>query len=87
MYSFLELGHEVAGAFYGHIQTVVNNWLLLEGHSIGIEDAIADPKTYSAIQAAIKKAQMDVIKVIEKLTMMILNPSLVIPYDKLLKVK
>lgn len=28
---FLELGHEVCGRFYGNIQTVVNNWLLLEG--------------------------------------------------------
>lgn len=28
---FLELGHEVCGQFYGNIQTVVNNWLLLEG--------------------------------------------------------
>lgn len=27
----LELGHEVCGQFYGNIQTVVNNWLLLEG--------------------------------------------------------
>lgn len=32
---FLELGHEVCGQFYGNIQTVINNWLLLEGHSIG----------------------------------------------------
>lgn len=28
---FLELGHEVCGRFYGNIQTVINNWLLLEG--------------------------------------------------------
>lgn len=27
----LELGHEVCGRFYGNIQTVINNWLLLEG--------------------------------------------------------
>lgn len=39
---FLELGHEIAGRFYGNIQTVINNWLLLEGHSIGIGDTIAD---------------------------------------------
>lgn len=31
----LELGHDECGRFYGNIQTVVNNWLLLEGHSIG----------------------------------------------------
>ena len=43
---FNELGHEACGSFYGHIQTVVNNWLLIEGHSIGIGDIFADPKTY-----------------------------------------
>lgn len=32
----LELGHEVCGRFYGNIQTVVNNWLLLEGNSMEI---------------------------------------------------
>ncbi|XP_054719438.1 DNA-directed RNA polymerase II subunit RPB1-like [Uloborus diversus] len=63
---FSELGHEVAGCFYGHIQTVVNNWLLLEGHSIGIGDTIADPQTYVDIQNTIKKAKLDVIEVIEK---------------------
>lgn len=31
---FLELGHEVCGQFYGNIQTVVNNWLLLEGNTV-----------------------------------------------------
>ncbi len=31
---FLELGHEVCGQFYGNIQTVVNNWLLLEGKNL-----------------------------------------------------
>lgn len=30
----LELGHEVCGRFYGNIQTVINNWLLLEGNFI-----------------------------------------------------
>ena len=32
----LELGHEVCANFYSHIQTVVNAWLLGEGHTIGI---------------------------------------------------
>ena len=41
--SQLENGHQENGLFYGNIQTVVNNWLLLEGHSIGIGDTIADP--------------------------------------------
>lgn len=63
---FNELGHEVAGAFYGHIQTVVNNWLLLEGHTIGIGDTIADPATYEDIQDTIRKAKQNVIEVIQK---------------------
>ncbi|XP_015787229.1 DNA-directed RNA polymerase II subunit RPB1 [Tetranychus urticae] len=63
---FNEHGHEIAGAFYGHIQTVVNNWLLLEGHTIGIGDTFADPATYSDIQGTIRKAKQDVIEVIEK---------------------
>ncbi|XP_064614759.1 LOW QUALITY PROTEIN: DNA-directed RNA polymerase II subunit RPB1-like [Liolophura sinensis] len=64
--TFLELGFEQAGELYGNIQTVVNNWLLLEGHSIGIGDTIADPQTYVDIQDTIKKAKVDVIEVIEK---------------------
>ncbi len=63
---FLEQGFHEAGLFYGDIQTVVNNWLLIEGHSIGIGDTIADPQTYVDIQDTIKKAKMDVIDVIEK---------------------
>lgn len=55
---YLEMGFEVAGLLYGNIQTVVNNWLLLEGHSIGIGDTIADPQTYLEIQETIKKAKV-----------------------------
>lgn len=63
---FNELGHEICGNFYGHIQTVVNNWLLLEGHTIGIGDTIADPQTYEDIQGTIRKAKQNVIEVIQK---------------------
>lgn len=63
---FNEHGHEIAGRFYGNIQTVVNNWLLLEGHSIGIGDTFADPATYRDIQQTIKKAKDNVVEVIEK---------------------
>ncbi|KAK8379717.1 hypothetical protein O3P69_019605 [Scylla paramamosain] len=64
--AWMELGHEIAGRFYGNIQTVVNNWLLLEGHSIGIGDTISDPNTYRVIQDTIRKAKEDVIDVIHK---------------------
>ncbi|GMR32516.1 hypothetical protein PMAYCL1PPCAC_02711 [Pristionchus mayeri] len=62
----MELGHEVAAHFYSHIQTVVNAWLLQEGHTIGIGDTIADQSTYRDIQDTIKKAKQDVVDVIEK---------------------
>ena len=63
---FKELGHKVCGEFYGNIQSVVDNWTMYEGHSIGIGDTIADPQTYLDIQATIKKAKEDVIQVIQK---------------------
>lgn len=44
----------------------MNNWLLLEGHSIGIGDTIADPQTYADIITTIKKAKDEVIEVIHK---------------------
>ena len=55
---FLELGFETAGLMYGNIQTVVNNWLMLEANSIGIGDTIADPQTYIEIQETIRKAKV-----------------------------
>ena len=33
---FNELGKEIAADFYFNIQTVVNNWLVYNGHSIGM---------------------------------------------------
>ncbi|XP_067669040.1 DNA-directed RNA polymerase II subunit RPB1-like [Haliotis asinina] len=63
---FMELGYDTAGKLYGNIQTCVNNWLLIEGHSIGIGDTIADPETYIEIQETIRKAKTEVIEVIEK---------------------
>uniref|UniRef100_A0A8C2LIQ4 DNA-directed RNA polymerase subunit n=1 Tax=Cricetulus griseus TaxID=10029 RepID=A0A8C2LIQ4_CRIGR len=64
--SYLEMGHDITRLFYSNIQTVINNWLLIEGHTIGIGDSIADSKTYQDIQNTIKKAKQDVIEVIEK---------------------
>lgn len=29
--SYLEMGHDVTRLFYSNIQTVINNWLLIEG--------------------------------------------------------
>lgn len=33
--SYLEMGHDVTRLFYSNIQTVINNWLLIEGQSKG----------------------------------------------------
>ena len=54
----LDQGHEVAQRFYDNIQTVVNNYLLAEGHSIGIGDTIADNFMYGEIQRTIHKAKV-----------------------------
>ncbi|CAF5011679.1 unnamed protein product, partial [Rotaria sp. Silwood1] len=51
---FMECGHQIAGQLYYHIQLVVNNWLMLEGHSVGIADTIVDQQTYETIQTTIK---------------------------------
>ncbi len=63
---FMEHGHEECGKMYGNMQTVINSWLLIEGFSIGIGDAIADPKTYLSIQQSIREAKEKVLEVIEK---------------------
>ena len=56
----MELGSEVTRNFYNNIQTVVNNYLMLEGHSIGIGDTIADTLTYNDIQKTIRSAKVHV---------------------------
>ncbi|CAF3626686.1 unnamed protein product [Rotaria sp. Silwood1] len=63
---FMECSHQIAAQFYHHIQLVVDNWLMLEGHSFGIADTIADRQTYETIQATIIKAKNEVNKVIER---------------------
>jgi DNA-directed RNA polymerase II subunit RPB1 len=62
----MELGSDISRDFYGNIQTVVNNFLMLEGHSIGIGDTIADTLTYNDIQKTIRSAKNDVVEVIKK---------------------
>ena len=61
----LELGQKETGAFIYHIQTVANNWLLYEGHSIGVEDFIADEKTYIDIRKVIREAKVGCNKIRE----------------------
>ncbi len=54
----MEFSPEVARDFYGNIQKLVNNYLLIEGHSIGIGDTIADTYTYNDIQRTIRQAKV-----------------------------
>ena len=62
----MEHGHEEARQFYGNIQKVVNNWLLIHGHSIGIGDAVADEATYEQIEAEKQKARDKVEEIIKR---------------------
>ena len=62
----IECDRDVVKSFYDNIQTVVNNFLLLEGHSIGIEDAIADQVTYRDIQDTIAQAKVAMFRVFQK---------------------
>ncbi|CAG5111359.1 Oidioi.mRNA.OKI2018_I69.chr2.g5675.t1.cds [Oikopleura dioica] len=63
---FNEKGPEITKRFFGDVQRIINNWLLIEGHSIGIGDTIADAQTYKEIQAQIRKSKAEVLDVIEQ---------------------
>jgi DNA-directed RNA polymerase II subunit RPB1 len=63
---FNEKGADVTKRFFSDCQRMVNQWLLVEGHSIGIGDTIADAATYKNIQAQIRKSKTDVLEVIER---------------------
>lgn len=39
--SYLEMGHDITRLFYSNIQTVVNNWLLIEGE-VYLRDCMRD---------------------------------------------
>ena len=47
---FNEKGPDVTKRFFSDVQRIINQWLLIEGHSIGIGDTIADAGTYKDIQ-------------------------------------
>ena len=56
-----EFGYDTARDFYGNIQKVTNNFLMIEGHSIGIGDTIADTFTYNDIQRTIRQAKVSML--------------------------
>jgi hypothetical protein len=60
----LEYTDDIARQFYGNVQTVVNNWLLFDGMSIGIGDTIADEQTGVAIKEHLEKATKGVAEIV-----------------------
>ena len=50
--------------FIASIQKLVNNWLLLHGFSVGVQDTVASPTTLTAIAEIIDKAKKQVQKII-----------------------
>ncbi|CAF1192209.1 unnamed protein product [Adineta ricciae] len=62
---FMECGYKIAGEFYSTIQVLVNNWLLLEGHSVGINDAVIDEPTTKMILEQVQQNEYKVQQLIE----------------------
>lgn len=61
-----EVGPDAARKFLGHVQWLVNYWLLQNGFSIGIGDTIADAATMETINETISKAKNEVKDLIRK---------------------
>jgi DNA-directed RNA polymerase II subunit RPB1 len=61
-----EHGPNVARDFFNGVQCIVNNWLLINGFSIGIGDTIADHRTMETINQTIINAKEQVKKIISK---------------------
>ncbi|GER30894.1 DNA-directed RNA polymerase [Striga asiatica] len=55
-----EVGPDAARKFLGHVQWLVNYWLLQSGFSIGIGDTIADATTMEKINETISNAKNEV---------------------------
>ncbi|CAF0756618.1 unnamed protein product [Adineta steineri] len=72
---FMECGYHIVSQFSNHIQIIVNNWLMLEGYSIGIADIIIDQETYNKIDILINRTKNDVHKVLVKVYKDSLEPS------------
>ncbi len=57
---WLDYGPQVTMYMINNIQHVCNNWLMIHGHSVGIQDCITDQKTNEAVTHAIEKAKIEV---------------------------
>ncbi|EMP25221.1 DNA-directed RNA polymerase II subunit RPB1 [Chelonia mydas] len=54
--SYLEMGHDTTRLFYSNIQTVINNWLLIEGESGGSPPALCPRRQLPTPEQVIEKA-------------------------------
>ena len=52
----MEYTDDITRQFYGNVQTVVNNWLLFDGMSIGVADTIANDQTTAKISQLLDDA-------------------------------
>ncbi|XP_043467717.1 DNA-directed RNA polymerase II subunit RPB1-like [Leptopilina heterotoma] len=64
-YCMMNFGHQVCVRFCHDLQNVINNWLLLEGHSVGIGDTIANPESYLAIQELMRGASFELFRIMK----------------------
>ena len=72
---FNEFGVDRCVGFFNGAQTVINYWLLHNGFSIGIGDAVPDPETVQKIQDAVTKKKAEVETITQKAYKEDLEPS------------
>lgn len=56
-----EYDHDVIKEFYSSLQMLVNNYLLVEGHSLGIADTIVNTDTYNSVSEIITQVKVCVV--------------------------
>lgn len=62
----IESGHEVCKKLYKDFQSIAIDWLLLQGASFSVGDAIGTPEMYLFIAKEIKKAKDEIIETLQK---------------------
>lgn len=60
-----DLGPERCKLFMSDTQNLVNNWLVGNGMTVGVQDIIAPEKTVSTIQSAIRKCKRKVQRIVQ----------------------
>ena len=60
-----EFGSESCKAFLSQVQNVINNWLVLHGFTVGVQDIIAREKTMDLIRSTLRKQLKKVQKIIQ----------------------